>query len=88
MILYFSQEDVANFIASGQPIAPEAVACEWESEAVVHLHLAQPLHGYGLRHAACFVRRDFSWEQVPVAADYVVRCGERAPAEVYGLQLS
>lgn len=84
MILYFSQEDVANFIASGQPIAPEAVACEWEGEAVVHLHLAPPLHGYGLRHAACFVRRDFSWEQVPVAADYVVRCGERAPAEVYG----
>lgn len=84
MILYLSQDDVDGFLTSGRLMAPEAVAQEWEGEAVVHLHLAPPLHGYGLRHAACFVRQECSWEQVPAGVDYVVRCREQTPAEAFG----
>lgn len=55
MLVFVDQQELDRF----QGTATDGVACSWEGEDVIHLHLVRPLHGYG-KESLCLFTTDAS----------------------------
>jgi len=64
MLVFCNQQDMGEFRRSGKTCI-EGVACLWEGEDVVHLHLNRPSHGYG-KESPCLFTDDFYAMEDPV----------------------
>lgn len=80
MIVYAEKEELLAFVA-GVETERRGIACEWEGEGVVHVHLSHPEHAYGRVHDCIFVKDDAAVDGSGWCRISVERIGEDVRAK-------
>lgn len=86
MLVFVDQQELESF----QGGSTEGVACSWEGEDVVHLHLNRPLHGYGKESSCLFVSEaDFPKNYSDLAKySFVVKISEGKKGTAFQVNIS